>query len=150
MGADEIQVLGIEMVVRRGRGPFGEPVPVEAEAGQMRLFDMLPLAEPMNPLFQPGMIAGHEQEEGEEAAERQIAGLVPAEPVEGDRAEQRGHEEDQAPARERGAGPMTLHEQSRRSAQQPLQRLFSRRSVWGPSVVLHGRFDLTGWAWLRQ
>lgn len=150
MGADKIQILGIEMVVRRWIDPFREPVPVEAEAGQMRLLDMLPLAEPMNPLFQPGMITRDEQEEGEEAAERQIACLVPAESVEGDRAEQRGHEEDQAPARERGAGSMALYEQSRRSTQQPLQRLFSRRSVWGALVVLHGRFDLTGWAWLRQ
>jgi hypothetical protein len=113
------------MVVWRWIGSFWEPVPVETEAGQMSLFDLLPEAESMNPLFQPGMIARHEQKEGQETAERQIASLVPAESVEGDRAEQRGHEEDQSPARQGGAGSMALYEQSRRSTKQPLQRLFS-------------------------
>lgn len=150
MGADEIQILGVEMVVRRWIGSFGEPVPVEAEASQMSLFDLLPEAEPMNPLFQPGMITRHEQKEGQEAAERQIACLVPAESVEGDRAEQRGHEQDQAPACQGGTGSMALYEQSCSSTKQPLQRLFSRKSFWGALVILHGRFDLTGWACLRQ
>ena len=60
MGADKIQILGIEMVVRPWTSPFREPVPVEAEASQMRLLDMLPLAEPMNPLFQPCMLTRNE------------------------------------------------------------------------------------------
>src|SRR4030065_1577907 len=110
MGADEIQILSVEMMVGSGIGACGEPLPIETEPGQMGSFDLLPLAEPMNPLFQPGMIARDDQKEGEKAGERQIAGLVPAESVERDRAGQGGHEQGQAPAGKGGTGSKTLLE----------------------------------------
>ena len=76
----------------------------------MRLLDLLPLAEPMNPLFQPGMIARDDQKYDEEAGERNVAGLVPAESVERYRAEQRSHEQDHAPASQGGTGSKTVLE----------------------------------------
>ena len=120
MGADEVEVVRVEMMGRPGEGLCRELVPIEAEASDMCLLDPLPFPKPMNPLFQPGMIARDDQKEGEESTERQIAGLVPAESVERNRAEQRRDEQDDTPAGKGGTGSKTCLEQPIGSSKQPL------------------------------
>lgn len=150
MGADEVEVVRVEMMGRPGESLCRELVPIEAEASHMRLLDLLPFPEPMNPLFQPGMIARDDQKEDEEPGKRTVAGLVPPESVECNRAEQRRDEQDDTPAGKGGTGSESCLEQPIGSSKQPLECLLSDWRFCVVLIVLHGRFDLTGWACLRQ
>lgn len=150
MGADKIEIVRVEVMGRPGEGLCREFVPIEVEASHMSLLDLSPFSEPMNPLFQPGMIARDDEKQDEEPGERTIAGLVPTESVECNRAEQRGDEQDDTPAGKGGTGSKTCLEQPIGSSKQSLQRLLSYWRVCVVLILLHGRFDLTGWACLRQ
>ncbi len=111
MPSCKVQVLGEGMLRRDRHRSFRNLCPVEANSGEVGLFDLAPELEPVNPTFQPVMIGGDNQKAYDESGKRKIAALVPAESVERDTAGECSYEEDQAPAGERGTGALTFTDQ---------------------------------------
>lgn len=97
----------------------------------------------MNPLFQPGMIRGHDEEEGHKAGQDEIAGAVPAGFVERDDAKKAGDEDRQAPFGEPGAGARSLIDETTESCDQALE--LGCAGKWS-----HRLGDLTGSLECRQ
>jgi hypothetical protein len=62
----------------------------------MSSFDALPAPESMQPVFQPVMIPGHDEEQDEAGGEDQIAEYRPAESMRDDGAEERAGKNGQA------------------------------------------------------
>ena len=66
----------------------------------MHELDLFPEAKAVQATFEPVMIDGHGQKQGEKDDERPIAGLIPSHFVEGYRADRSDDEQDETPAGE--------------------------------------------------
>jgi len=126
MGADEIEIACVRMVRRRRVAPFRKVRPIKPDAGEVTVFDSLPPLEAMNPALKPVMIAGHDQKDGREGGEQPIAGLKPFHFIEGDGADERGHEQDETPTAESFAGALSVPDECRDSPEQPLELPLAR------------------------
>ena len=78
----------------------------------MRLFDLFPLAEPMNLSLQLVMIGGYGDKDSEKEGERQVAALVPVELIEGHGTDEAEYEDGQPPFGEERAGPCAVSHQA--------------------------------------
>lgn len=83
MGADQIQVFGIRMVLESARRTSGNVMPIQPETCQVYELDLLPETKPVHAAFEPVMISGHNQEQADKDGERPIAGLMPPHFIEG-------------------------------------------------------------------
>lgn len=108
MGADEVEILRIEMRIRRFAGSRRDPGPIQSDPRQMAGLDGLPLPEPMNPAFEPVMIRRDGDEARDETGQDQIADIKRFEFVQCDGREKAGEKESQAPAGEVRACPGAL------------------------------------------
>ena len=90
----------------------------------MDLFDPLPAVESMQAVFEPVMIPGHRQEQGDAERQRHVAGGRPSHFMRYDRAEQPKGENGQASGGESRADASTLGLQPR-DATEPAQQACS-------------------------
>src|SRR4029077_1605391 len=100
VGADEIQVFGVRMLLGSVRRTRGNESPIQAEACQMHELDLLPETKAVQATFEPVMIDGHNQKQGDKRDERSIAGLIPTHFIDRDRADRSDDEQDETPAAE--------------------------------------------------
>lgn len=112
MGADEVEIVRIEMGIGRFAGSRRDTGPIQSDPGQMAGLDGLPLPEPMNPAFEPVMIRSHGDEAHDETAHDQISAMEPVEFVQGDGREEAGEKEPQTPAGDARARPCALRNQA--------------------------------------
>ena len=102
MGADQVQVFGIRMVLGSARRTSGNVIPIQPETCQVHELDLFPETKPVQAIFEPVMIGGHNQKQGDKSDERPIAGLMPLQFIEGYRADRSDDEQDETPAGEGG------------------------------------------------
>ncbi len=138
MGAGEVEIFGVTMSFwDRGRAERNA-CPVETNACHMRLFDVTPAAEPMQPIFQFVMMPGQDEETDKEAGERAVAGLRPAPSMHHDGSQQADRKNRKPPAGKPFAEPPALCIQTVDAAQYPQQ---TGLSIWRTM-----RFD----SWLHR
>ena len=148
MGADQVQVFGIRMVLGSARWTGGNVMPIQPETCQVYELDLLPETKPVHATFEPVMIGGHNQKQGDEGDERPITGLIPPHFVEGDRANRSDDEEDETPTGESGTRGGSEGDHAVEFGYQACQRMgFGRRRH---GLVVEHSTDLTGWGCPRQ
>ena len=108
MGADQVEIVRIEMRFRRLAVSRRDTGPIQSDPGQAAGFDGLPLPEPMNPAFEPVMIRRNGDEAGDKTGQDQVAALEPIEFIQRNGGEQAGEKERQTPAGEVRARPGAL------------------------------------------
>ena len=87
----------------------------------MNGLDALPQAQPMNPLFEPAMIGGDDEEQDDESGQHKISGAVPTGFVERDDANEASHENGQPPFGEAGTGACSASDEPFYACDQALQ-----------------------------
>ncbi len=100
MGTDEVQVFGVRMLLGSVRRTIGNVRPIQPETCQMYELDLLPETKAVQATFEPVMIDGHNQEQGDKRDERPIPGLIPTHFIDGYRADRSDDEQDETPAAE--------------------------------------------------
>ena len=61
VGADNVQVFGIGVVIGHSRLTSGNVSPIQPETSQVYELDLLPKAKPVQATLEPVMIDGHSQ-----------------------------------------------------------------------------------------
>ena len=143
MGADEVQVFGIRMLLGSVRRTSGNVRPIQPETCQVHELDLLPETKPVQATFEPVMIDGHNQKQGDKGDERPIAGLIPSHFIEGYRADRSDDEQDETPAGECGTSGGSQGDHAVEFRHQACQRMGFRHRRHG--LVLEHSADLTGW-----
>ena len=102
VGADEIQIFGIGVVIGNVRRTSRDMGPIQPESCQVHELDLFPETKPVQATFEPVMIDGHKQKQGNKGDECPIAGLIPSRFIEGYRTDRSDDEQDQTPAGDGG------------------------------------------------
>lgn len=144
MGTEEIEIVGIGMGLGRRERPGRDPAPIELQAREMGLFQLLPEAQAVQPSFEPVMMPRHYSETAKEEQQRGIAGLVPPEFIRRNGPHGADEKDHESPAGEPSArlhGPV---DPVCETAQRPTECHFSKAWIFDWWHIRHSERDDTG------
>lgn len=145
VGTDEVQVFGVRMLFARARRSSGNLRPIQPETCQVHELDLLPETKAVQAAFEPVMIDGHNQKQGDKRDERPIAGLIPTHFIDGYCADRSNDEQDETPAGEFGTRGGSQGDHAIEFRCQACQRMGFRHRP-----ALEHSADLTGRGRVRQ
>lgn len=126
MGPGEVEVARVPMSFGYGYRAKWNLSPGQTQAREVHLFDALPAAEPVQAIFEPVMIPGHNEKQHEAECEYDVAEEGPSQFMWNDGAEESDGKDCEPPPRKPRAGPAGICFQLRRAAQYADETVFPR------------------------